>query len=81
MVPLARGARRAGRGALRAGAAGAEWTWRRGRELREDPHVREIERAVRETVGTASDRIDGLVRAELKALRRSLRRQREALGV
>ena len=79
--PLLRGAGRAGRKAMVAGAAGATWAREQGGELLERIPVDRIEEDVRETVGAARDRIDGFVRGELRDLRRSLRRQRKRLGV
>jgi hypothetical protein len=71
----------AGKSALRAGAAGALWARDHGSELLDQIPVERIESEVRDTVGTARDRIDGFVRNELRDLRRALRQQRKRLGV
>ncbi len=81
MAPVLRGARWAGREALSAGAAGADWARTRGGELLDRIPSDEIEESLRETVGEARDRIDGFVRSELGDLRRAVRRQRKRLGV
>jgi hypothetical protein len=82
--PVVRGARLAGRGAAAAGAAGAAgagWAKARGGELLDRIPTDRIEHDVRETIGEARERIDGFVQAELRDLRRALRRQRKRLGV
>ena len=79
--PLLRGAGIAGRGALRAGSAGAAWAREHGGELIDRIPVDRIEHDVRETVGAARERIDGFVQHELSDLRRALRRQRKRLGI
>ena len=81
MAPALRGAGRAGKSALRAGAAGASWAREQGEELLERVPVERIEAGVRETVGAARERIDGFVQSELRDLRRTLRRQRKRFGV
>jgi hypothetical protein len=81
MLPLLRGASRAGKVAFRAGATGARWARKRGGELAEHIPVERIEHDVRETVGAAQERIDGFVRHELRDLRRELRRRRKQLGI
>ena len=79
--PLFRGAGVAGRSALRAGAAGAAWAREHGGELIDRIPVDRIEHDVRETVGAARDRIDGIVQHELRDLRRALRQQRKRMGI
>ena len=79
--PMLRGAGRAGKSALRAGAAGAVWAREHGGELIDRIPVDRIEHDVRETVGAARDRIDGLVQHELRDLRRALRTQRKRFGI
>ena len=81
MGPLLRGARVAGKGALRAGTAGALWAKEHGSELMDRIPVDRIEHDVRETVGEARERIDGFVQQELRDLRRMLRQQRKRMGV
>ena len=81
MGPLLRGARVAGKGALRAGTAGALWAREHGGELIDRIPVDRIEHDVRETVGEARERIDGFVQQELRDLRRMLRQQRKRMGV
>lgn len=81
MSPLLRGASRYGKVAIRAGATGASWARKRGGELAEQIPVERIEHDVRETVGSAQQRIDGFVRQELRDLRRALRRRRKQLGI
>ena len=81
LAPVLRGAGRAGRSALRAGAAGAEWAREHGGELIDRIPVDRIEHDVRETVGAARDRIDGFVQHELRDLRRALRQQRKRMGI
>lgn len=81
VAPVIRGAKWAGRGAAAAGAMGAGWARERGGELLERIPTDRIEHDVRETLGEARERIDGFVQAELRDLRRALRRQRKRLGV
>ncbi len=81
MSPLLRGASRASRYAFRAGASGASWARKRGGEIVENIPVERIEHDVRETIGSAQERLDGLVRSELRDLRRAIRRKRKQLGI
>jgi len=81
VAPIMRGAKLAGRGAMRAGGRGARWAQSRGGDLLERIPTEEIEESVRESVSEARDRIDGFVRSELEDLRRALRKQRKRLGV
>jgi hypothetical protein len=81
VAPVLRGAKFAGRSAVKAGGVGARWARDRGEELVERIPVDRIEHDVRETVGEARERIDGFVQHELRDLRRALRRQRKRLGV
>ncbi len=79
--PMLRGAKFAGKTAMRAGAAGAVWAREHGGDLIDQIPAEEIEGQVRETVGAARERIDGFMRNELRDLRRSLRQQRKRFGV
>ena len=81
MSPIVRGAGKAGRAAGKAGALGAEWAKDQGGELVDRIPVDKIEHDVRETVGSARDRIDGFVSDEIRRLRRALRQQRKRMGV
>jgi len=81
VAPVLRGAKWAGRGAMAASAAGARWAREHGSELIDQIPTERIEREVRETVGEARDRINGLVQHELRDLRKAIRRQRRRLGV
>jgi pyruvate/2-oxoglutarate dehydrogenase complex dihydrolipoamide acyltransferase (E2) component len=81
VTPVLRGAKWAGRGAMAASAAGARWAREHGEELIDQIPTERIEREVRETVGEARDRINGLVQHELRDLRKAIRRQRRRLGV
>ena len=81
VTPVLRGAKWAGRGAMAASAAGARWAREHGSELIDQIPTDRIEREVRETVGEARERINGLVRHELRDLRKAIRRQRRRLGV
>ena len=81
VTPVLRGAKWAGRGAMAASAAGARWAREHGGELIDQIPADRIEREVRETVGEARERINGLVRHELRDLRKAIRRQRRRLGV
>jgi hypothetical protein len=66
---------------MAASAAGARWAREHGGELIDQIPTDRIEREVRETVGEARDRINGLVQHELRDLRKAIRRQRRHLGV
>ncbi|MDB4885988.1 MAG: hypothetical protein JWN79_1426 [Gemmatimonadetes bacterium] len=81
VAPIARGAKWAGKAAYKGGVVGAGWAKDRGGELLERIPTEQIERDVRESFTEARDRIDGFVQAELKDLKRALRRQRKRLGV
>jgi gas vesicle protein len=81
LAPVLRGAGVAGRSALRASRAGAQWAREQGGELIDRIPVDRIEHDVRETVGAARDRIDGFVQHELRDLRRALRQQRKRMGI
>jgi hypothetical protein len=81
VAPMLRGAKWAGRGAMAASAAGAKWAREHGGDLIDQIPTDRIEREVRETVGEARDRINGLVQHELRDLRKAIRRQRRRLGV
>ena len=88
MTGVSRGAVWAGRKAARAGAAGARWTARRGGEVwdripRDEirDQVSEYGDHLSEYLGRAREAIDDAVEAELKDLRRAVRRQRKRLGI
>ncbi|HKH93916.1 MAG TPA: hypothetical protein VKA54_19070 [Gemmatimonadaceae bacterium] len=81
VAPVVRGAKWAGRGAAAASLAGARWAREHGSELIDQIPTERIEREVRETVGEARERINGLVQHELRDLRKAIRRQRRRLGV
>jgi len=81
VTPVLRGAKWAGRGAAAASMAGARWAREHGSELIDQIPTERIEREVRETVGEARERINGLVQHELRDLRKAIRRQRRRLGV
>jgi len=81
VTPVLRGAKWAGRGAAAASLAGARWAREHGSELIDQIPTERIEREVRETVGEARERINGLVQHELRDLRKAIRRQRRRLGV
>ena len=78
---MLRGAKLAGKTALRAGATGAVWARDHGSDLIDQIPVDEIEGNVRGTVIAARERIDGMVRHELRDLRRTLRQQRTRFGI
>ena len=65
---------------MAASAAGARWAREHGSELMDRIPTERIEREVRETVGEARERINGLVQHELRDLRKAIRRQRRRLG-
>src|SRR4029079_3731883 len=72
VTPVLRGAKWAGRGAMAASAAGARWAREHGGELIDQIPTDRIEREVRDTVGEARERINGLVRHELRDLRKAI---------
>src|SRR3954463_10928605 len=76
-----RGIAWAGQHAWRAGRDGASWAGERGGEMWEKVPRDEIRRNVRKGLATAKDSIDDAVEAELRALRRSIRRRRKQLGL
>ena len=85
---VGRGASWAGRHAAKAGVAGARWARSRGEaawdriprdEIREQ--VDEVRENVSDYIGRARSAIDDAVAAELKDLRRAVRRQRKRLGI
>jgi len=75
------GAKWAGAGAARLGARGAEWARDAGEGLWDRIPREEIRDHVREYLGKAHEAIDDVVEAELRDLRRALRRQRKRLGI
>ena len=85
---VGRGATWAGRHARKAGVAGARWAASRGEaawdriprdEIREQ--VDDVRENVSDYVGKARSAIDKAVAAELRDLRRAVRRQRKRLGI
>jgi hypothetical protein len=85
MSPVVRGVGRgagwAGRGAAKMGSAGARWTAKRGGQLWDSIPHDEIRDGVAGYAGRAREAIDDVVEAELKDLRRAIRRQRKRLGI
>jgi hypothetical protein len=81
VTPLARGAARGARTAGRAGMRGAKWVGSQAEDMWDSRTRRQVERHLRNYVSTARERIDSAVNAELRDLRRTLRRQRRRLGV
>ena len=81
MKGVGRSAGWAGRNAARLGSAGARWTAKRGEELWDRIPHDEIRDGVSDYAGRAREAIDDAVEAELKSLRRAIRRQRKRLGV
>lgn len=81
VAPIMRGAKWAGRGAMRGASRGAKWAQSRGSDVLDRIPMDEIEDNVRESLSDARERIDGFVRSELGDLRRALRKQRKRLGV
>ncbi len=85
VVPALRGAGRglkwAGTRAARYGSKGARWTADRGEELWDRIPRDEIERSARTHLNSARESIDDFVQAELRDLRKAIRRRRRALGV
>lgn len=71
-VAMTRAASRAAKAAGTAGGRGARWLRKRGQE---------VDEALQGFLGSARDRIDDVVNAELRDLRRALRRQRRRLGL
>jgi hypothetical protein len=78
---VGRGASWAGRGAAKAGMAGARWTRKRGAEAWDRVPREEIREHVTDYAGRARETIDDVVESELKDLRRAIRRQRKRLGI
>lgn len=85
VVPLVtgvgRGASWAGKRAARLGTAGAKWAAHQGGQAWDRIPRDEIREHVSDYVGRARETIDDVVEAELKSLRRAIRRQRKRLGV
>ena len=88
MEGVGRGASWAGRHAAKAGVAGARWARSRSEaawdriprdEIREQ--VDEVRENVSDYIGRARSAIDDAVAAELRDLRRAVRRQRKRLGI
>ena len=75
----ARGASWAGRHAARMGSAGARWAADRGEDLWD--RSEDLRDQVSDYVGHAREAIDDAVEAELKDLRRAIKRQRKRLGI
>jgi hypothetical protein len=76
-----RGLAWAGKHAWQAGREGATWAGERGGEIWEKVPRDEIRRNVRHGLSSAKESIDDAVEAELRALRRSIRRRRKQLGL
>jgi hypothetical protein len=76
-----RGIAWAGKHAWKAGRDGASWAGERGGEMWEKVPRDEIRRNVRKGLSSAKESIDDAVEAELRALRRSIRKRRKQLGL
>jgi hypothetical protein len=76
-----RGLAWAGKRAWKAGREGASWAGDRGGDMWEKVPRDEIRRSVQHGLSSAKDAIDDAVEAELRALRRSIRRRRKQLGL
>jgi hypothetical protein len=81
MSGAGRGLKWAGKHAWKAGREGAEWAGERGEDLWEAIPRDEIRRGVSRRMDHAKDTIDDAVQAELRSLRRALRRRRKQLGL
>ena len=79
--PVGRGAGWAGRNAARLSKRGAHWAAEQGEELWDRVPSEKIVQRVSDYVVRAHDAIDDAVAAELKGLRRSMRRQRKRFGL
>ena len=78
---VGRGAAWAGRQAADVGLSGARWAGDRGETLWDSIPRQQIKRRVEDYVGRAREAIDDAVEAELRDLRRAMKRQRKRLGV
>ena len=78
---MGQGAKWAGKGAARMGARGASWARDAGEELWDRVPRDEIREQVSDYVSRAHDAIDHVVEAELRDLRRTIKRQRKRLGI
>ncbi|MEO7086779.1 MAG: hypothetical protein ABI442_14175 [Gemmatimonadaceae bacterium] len=78
---VGQGATWAGRNAAKLGKRGAHWAAERGEEMWDRVPRDQIVEKVSDYVTRAHDAIDDVVAAELKGLRRSMRRQRKRFGV
>jgi hypothetical protein len=78
---VGRGLAWSGKHAWKAGREGATWAGERGGEMWEKVPRDEIRRNVRRGLSSAKESIDDAVEAELRALRRSIRRRRKQLGL
>jgi hypothetical protein len=76
-----RGLKWAGKHAWKAGARGASWAGERGGEAWDKVPRDEIRDSVSRGLSTAKESIDDVVEAELRALRRAIRRRRKQLGL
>jgi hypothetical protein len=76
-----RGLAWAGKNAWKAGSRGASWAGDLGGEMWEKVPRDEIRRGVSRKMSSAKEAIDDVVEAELRALRRSIRRRRKQLGL
>lgn len=76
-----RGLKWAGTHAWKAGSRGAKWAGEQGEELWEKVPRDEIRSGVRDGYESARDSVDGVVEAELRSLKRAIRRRRKQLGI
>ena len=76
-----RGLKWAGSNAWKAGSRGAKWAGEQGEELWEKVPRDEIRSGVRHGYESARDSVDGVVEAELRSLKRAIRRRRKQLGI
>jgi hypothetical protein len=81
MTPIMRGAASGARTAGRVGARGARWAGEKAGEAWDSRARKVAERHVRDYVSSARERIDNAVNAEIRDIRRNLRRQRRRLGI
>lgn len=81
MEGLGTGAKWAGRHAAKMGRRGGRWAADRGQDMWEAIPREEIAESMSDYMGRARETIDDAVQAELRDLRRALRRQRKRLGL
>jgi hypothetical protein len=70
-----------GRRAAKYGRRGARWASAKGEEMWDRVPRRQIRKAVASHVDAAHDTVQDFLEAELRDLRRALRRRRKALGI